>query len=231
MTAPTFRQRTTGAVALVVAATFLAAGPATADEEDPGLYGQDPQLEVELLAPICDGDVPYLEYAVNTDDGEATEATITWVNPTGDDVVQAGLPLSGRVLWPGAVVDDEGNPVDWPGWRLEGDEWVEGDEFDWVRPSVQVIIEVNPEASTSVSYPPSSPDCATNPPGNEPTPEDEDTPDATPVSNPGSGGGDSGEGLASTGASLGLFAAIAAALLAAGGLFVAWNRRSARTKE
>lgn len=133
----------------------------------------EPTLVTEIFEPICDGDVPYLRYRVVATGIDVDTVTITWINPTGDDVVQADLPLDGRVLWPGAVVAADGSPLDWPGWRLEDGEWVVGDEFDWVRPSVDVRFEANPELTKTAAYPPSSPSCATNPPGSpEPTIED-----------------------------------------------------------
>jgi hypothetical protein len=128
------------------------------------------QLNVNVLEPICDNDVPYLSYEVTAVGSPNTTVTITWINPTdpGQSVVYANLPLTGRVLWPGAVVDAQGNPVDWPGWRqLSDGTWVEGDEFDWVRPSVQVHFKVNPEATVTVGYPPATPTCSANPPGSE----------------------------------------------------------------
>ena len=80
----------------------------------------------------------------------------------------ADQPLSGSVLWPGAVPGPNGRGIDWPGWRqLSDGTWVQGDEFDWVRPTVQVLFQVNPEATVTVSYPPSSPNCLTNPPTSE----------------------------------------------------------------
>lgn len=122
-------------------------------------------LTVSVLTPICDNDVPKLRYAVVPNGTPNTTVTITWVNPGGADVVQSGLPLSGTVLWPGAVVGPDGKGADWPGWtQLPDGSWVEGDEFDWVRPSVSVNFAVNPELTTTVAYPPSSPNCATNPP-------------------------------------------------------------------
>lgn len=125
-------------------------------------------LTVSVLTPICDNDVPKLRYAVVPQGTPNTTVTITWVNPTGASVVQAGLPLSGTVLWPGAVVGSDGKGADWPGWRqLPDGSWVEGDEYDWVRPSVTVLFQVNPEATTTVAYPPSSPNCVTDPPGEE----------------------------------------------------------------
>ncbi|MBO9553138.1 peptidase [Cellulomonas sp.] len=126
------------------------------------------ELHITLLSPICDNDVPKLRYVAEAIGTPNTTVTITWVNPGGANVVQSGLPLSGTVLWPGAVVGPDGKGADWPGWRqLPDGSWVEGDEFDWVRPSVQVNFQVNPSATMSVAYPPSSPNCATNPPGSE----------------------------------------------------------------
>ncbi|GCE77171.1 peptidase [Cellulomonas biazotea] len=125
-------------------------------------------LTVTLLQPVCDNDVPKLSYAVDAKGTPNTTVTITWVNPSGASVVQSGLPLTGTVLWPGAVVGPDGKGADWPGWtQLADGSWVEGDEFDWVRPSVTVNFAVNPEATMSVGYPPSSPQCLTNPGGSE----------------------------------------------------------------
>ena len=123
-----------------------------------------PGLTVNFLTPICDGDVPYLSYSAAF--GAATRvARITFVNPSGPDFTYTDLPLAGRVLWPGAVVGADGEPLDWPGWtELPDGTWVEGDEWDWVRPSVTVELEINPVATASIGYPPSTPQCATNPP-------------------------------------------------------------------
>ncbi|ROS21754.1 peptidase [Cellulomonas sp. PhB150] len=128
------------------------------------------ELRVEVLTPICDNEVPKLRYKVVAVGSPNTKVKITWVNPSGPDVVQADLPLEGTVLWPGAVQDASGRGIDWPGWRLENGVWVEGDEFDWVRPSVSVLFQVNPEMTVSVAYPPSSPQCLTNPPSSTPSP-------------------------------------------------------------
>ena len=134
-------------------------------------------MEVGILTPVCDGDVPYLGYEITATNipSDAT-VTVTFLHPTDptQNVVYSGLPLSNLhvagnsatgVLWPGAVIDSAGAPIDWPGWSLVNGVWVEGDEFDWVRPSVQVLFVVNPEATVTVDYPPSSPDCDSNPPG------------------------------------------------------------------
>lgn len=175
---PRRRARAAAVTATVAALLVTSAGLAAAATSDPSgppppapsdlQYppAPPPNLDVTVLTPICDGDVPYLQYEVVPTGTPNETVTITWQNPTGDDVVLPDLPLSGRLLWPGAVVDANGDPVDWPGWTKQADgTWVEGDEFDWVRPSVDVLFQVNPEATETVAYPPSSPDCATNPPG------------------------------------------------------------------
>uniref|UniRef100_UPI002028B25C peptidase n=1 Tax=Actinotalea sp. C106 TaxID=2908644 RepID=UPI002028B25C len=130
-------------------------------------------IEVDVL---CENDVPMIAYRASGATS-AAGASITWVNPGGADVVQAGLPMEGVVRWPGAVVDADGNPTDWPGWtRLESGEWVEGDEFDWARSPVEVLVTVNPTASVTVTYPPAPAGCA---PSGEASSND-----ATPVSAP-----------------------------------------------
>ena len=143
------------------------------------------ELRVLVKQPICDNDVPKLRYAVEAVGSPNTTVTITWINPSGPDVVQSGLPLSGVVLWPGAV-EKNGVGVDWPGWRqLPDGSWVEGDEWDWVRPTVQVSFAVNPQATISVAYPPSSPQCLTSPPGSSVL-VDEPVPDSAALSATGS---------------------------------------------
>ncbi len=134
-----------------------------------GVYGPPPEceLKIQILTPFCDNDVPKLRYQVEAIGTPNNTVTITWLNPGGANVVYPDLPLSGVVLWPGAV-EQNGVGVDWPGWRqLPDGTWVEGDEYDWVRPSVGVLFQVNPEMTVSVNYPPSSPVCLTNPPDDQ----------------------------------------------------------------
>lgn len=122
------------------------------------------ELVIARAAGICLEAAPVLDYAVEAYGTTDDTLTITWVNPDGEDIVQSGLPLSGRVYWPGTVVVN-GAVVDWPGWMLtpEGS-WTQHDAYDFTRPDVQVVLSVNPEASTVVSYPPETSVCA-NPPG------------------------------------------------------------------
>ena len=150
--------------------TTTTSSSTTTSTTTPPTTSGPPVLTVDFLTPICDGDVPYLTYSASFDDATRV-ARITFVNPDGPDVTYTDLPLSGRVLWPGAVVDAEGNPVDWPGWILLPDgTWVEGDDgFLWVRPSVTVELEINPTVTAEIGYPPATPLCDANPPDNPPT--------------------------------------------------------------
>ncbi|GAB4214505.1 MAG: hypothetical protein OHK0012_12670 [Synechococcales cyanobacterium] len=110
------------------------------------------------------------------------EVTITWVNPRGESVVLENQSLSGRILWPGAVLDASGEIIDWPGWQLVDGTWIQGDEWDWVRPSAQVIFSVNPSVRTRVEYPPATSGC--NPPSPTPSPTPPPTPSPTPTASP-----------------------------------------------
>ncbi|MBD8079793.1 peptidase [Cellulosimicrobium arenosum] len=218
------RRAITRSLVATVAASAAAvlAGSAAAAADD--VYvPEEPTIQLSILDPICDGDVPYLRYEVDVTGTDNDTVTITWLNPDGDDVVEADLPLTGRVPWPGAVAGPDGQGIDWPGWRLEGDTWVEGDEFDWVRPSVDVLFQVNPETVATVDYPPSSPDCATNPPGETPPPDGSTPPPATPVTYT-----EENPSLAATGATVGMYAAIAAGLAALGAVVVLLARRTRR---
>lgn len=219
--------RSCAAAGLLLAATGLAPA-ASAVSPDPTAvvqpddctrgtddYGAELPCEVDitLLTPICDDDVPKLRYVVAPTGTGRTTVTLVFVNPAGDDVVYADQPLSGTVLWPGAVVDATGAAADWPGWRLVDGTWVEGDEFDWVRPSVEVLFQVNPSASAVVGYPPSSPVCLT-----QPERSDVLAAGVTPATSV----------LSATGSPAGPVALIAAGLLLAGtaGVLAARRRRA-----
>ena len=88
--------------------TDVSPSPSPSDYQPPEV----PTLTAEIFQPVCDGNVPYLQYSVVATGTTSNTVTITWINPTGDDVVYADLPLSGRVLWPGAKVDANGNPLE-----------------------------------------------------------------------------------------------------------------------
>ncbi|KAF2078699.1 HYR-like domain-containing protein, partial [Flavobacterium sharifuzzamanii] len=115
---------------------------------------------------ICVNDVPYLDYTVTP--GNFTPingVTIAWADSNNNVITtMTDLPLSGRVLWPGAVVDDQGKGIDWPGWIFENNRWIEGaDGFEKLRPTANVILSLNPSQTITVSYPPADPFCTARP--------------------------------------------------------------------
>jgi LPXTG-motif cell wall-anchored protein len=124
---------------------------------------------VELFGSLngfCDNDTPLLAYVIDAA-GLATEATITFSNNGQSEsmVVPVGV---GTILWPGAVVDANGDPIDWPGWDQDADgNWFLNPDnpYAWARGSVQVSAEVNPTIGpVTISYPPAEPTCNPNPP-------------------------------------------------------------------
>ncbi len=113
----------------------------------------------------CNNDVPYVHYKVVPNfTPDANPVTITWFNgnmtPVVAQTITAGMPLEGDMLWPGAVLDVNGQPIDWPGWYIDNGVWVQGDDgFEGTRPTAYVQISVNPTELIEVSYPPATPLC------------------------------------------------------------------------
>lgn len=156
-----------------------------------------PTLAGTLVSSQCIADVPWINYDivltdpddVSTDDGTATFTfsaaghpglTHTVVIPLDEDGT-----TEGRFLWPGASATDNGDgtwtPTGWPGWALVDGEWVSiGDEnFGWTRNGVTVDVEVNPDITVSLSYPPPTALCVAGPPTE--IDQELDAPPANPV--------------------------------------------------
>jgi len=97
--------------------------------------------------------------------------TITFLDVNGEFVeahevvYQAGTTIS--LLFPGASVDGAGNATDWPGWMLNSDGfWVLDDSDAIWREGLTIVAEINPTATTTITYPPETAACASpeNPP-------------------------------------------------------------------
>ncbi|KAF2327669.1 T9SS type B sorting domain-containing protein, partial [Flavobacterium nitrogenifigens] len=124
-----------------------------------------PVMTVSATA-ICVNDVPYLDYVVTPENFTPVNGvTIAWADSSNNVITtMTDLPLSGRVLWPGAVVDDQGKGIDWPGWIFENNRWIEGaDGFEKLRPTANVTLSLNPSQTITVSYPPADPFCTARP--------------------------------------------------------------------
>lgn len=122
-----------------------------------------------FATPACLMDTPWLDYNLVLPDGvDASKGTtITFINPSGDNYVLTGQPLSGRILWPGAAVDPiTGKATDWPGWvKNANGSWTQTDDgWAWARGNVEVMFTTNPSMTLSVIYPPATANCTANPP-------------------------------------------------------------------
>ena len=130
--------------------------------------------------PQCVDDVPYLNYEIILENFTLNpdEVTIDWKD-VNNTIVQTDLDiatssinadgkevLEGQLLWPGVVLDVNGNIIDWPGWIFLDGQWIEGaDGFEGLRPSAVITVSVNPSQTLVVDYPPATPFCVTRPPG------------------------------------------------------------------
>ncbi|RED21904.1 gliding motility-associated-like protein, partial [Flavobacterium cutihirudinis] len=114
----------------------------------------------------CSNNVPYVSYNVTADNFTPNNLlTVRWIDSANNVVAtQTDLPLSGDLLWPGAIVDSNGVGVDWPGWLLVNNQWIEGaDGFENTRTGVTVEFSLNPTVNYAVSYPPATPQCNARP--------------------------------------------------------------------
>ncbi len=127
----------------------------------------EPASPTWAVDPFCRNDTPYLAVtALLTPELAGKPVTLHWVDSSGNERLTQQVPAAtAEVLWPGAELNALGNPSDWPGWVLQGDEWVEADDgFAWAR-SAAVLFTVNPTSPTfAAAYPPANPTCNPNPP-------------------------------------------------------------------
>ncbi|WJS94139.1 gliding motility-associated C-terminal domain-containing protein [Flavobacterium johnsoniae] len=124
-----------------------------------------PKMTV-TATPICVNDVPYIDYVVTPlNFTPVNGVSIVWADSSNNAVTTMNnLPLTGRILWPGAIIDNNGKGIDWPGWIFENNKWVQGaDGFEKLRPTANLIVTLNPTETITVNYPPSDPYCTSRP--------------------------------------------------------------------
>jgi len=124
-----------------------------------------PTMEVTAKS-YCSNNVPYVSYTIIPDNFTPNNLlTIKWIDSANNVVAtQTNLPLTGNVLWPGAIVDSNGIGIDWPGWLLTNGEWIEGaDGFEKTRTGVTMQFSVNPTVNVVVTYPSATPECNAKP--------------------------------------------------------------------
>lgn len=117
-----------------------------------------PTIDVAAFSPVCQADTPFISYNIEVSGTPNTTATLTFFDLDGKQVAKhAGVPLSGKVIYPGASID----PPDWPGWKLNSNGLWDVDPSDTrLRDGLTVHVEVNPTAEAEVSYPPATEICA-----------------------------------------------------------------------
>ncbi|SHH09216.1 C-terminal domain of CHU protein family protein, partial [Flavobacterium fluvii] len=116
--------------------------------------------------PVCINDVPYINYSATPGNFTPVNGlTITWTDSNNNVIeTMTGLPLTGKVLWPGAKVDQNGNGTDWPGWVFTNNKWIQAaDGFENLRPKATLAFTLNPTETIVVDYPPSDPLCTSRP--------------------------------------------------------------------
>jgi len=128
----------------------------------------------------CVQDAPWLDYRVEARHVDVSGRTmqVNWLDASGavihTDEVRIAIDgvVSGRLLFPGAAVDGDGDGVAWPGWRPARP----GEIPDWenlvldptlpshgVRSGASVEFVINPEATVAIVYPPPTAACAEAP--------------------------------------------------------------------
>jgi LPXTG-motif cell wall-anchored protein len=140
----------------------------------------DRALDVTAFSPVCIADAPFIEYSIEPlNFASSGPATLRFFDRNGNFVEQRTVTsLSGRTIYPGASVDADGTPTDWPGWKLadDGVSWIPDESDSFLREGLTIEVEVNPTATATVTYPPATATCA-NPP--------EETPPTTTICVPG----------------------------------------------
>lgn len=159
------------------------------DDEDPSLREDNDDEEttpvrwIQVAAQaVCVLEAPWLDYTVDLHNVAAGEPLVLeWYADADGDGIPDGRPIhsetvgtaagdliSGRVLWPGAEVDEDGIATALPGYRPakhgETATWqhmVEDESLPEhaLRGDVILRFTINPESSAAVSYVGITPDC------------------------------------------------------------------------
>ncbi|QAY74628.1 VWA domain-containing protein [Agromyces protaetiae] len=159
----------------------------TAKDENPENDCATADVPIKRIQPAayvrCVNDVPWLYFDVTVTDNVAPgEITVTWTSADGSLTKVETVPWdarSGRLLWPGAAVDENGIPYEFPGWRPITEQDLitpptPGDRFldlildetvptypwrDMVNPAT-ITFSINPSESVLAAYPMALPTCA-----------------------------------------------------------------------
>ncbi len=123
----------------------------------------------------CLKNAPWLDYNVTPNyDATGETAKIEWINSEGKVIQEDnGLPLTGSLLFPGASVDINGNGIAWPGYKQDGDKWVEDptDRNGSLRTDgAKIRVTLSPSTVVNITFPATTTSCRTTPPPSTPLP-------------------------------------------------------------
>ena len=181
-------------MAAVAAAALMilgGAGAAVADDDVTGytpVTPTTPSLAGSTATGVCENGAPYITFSVAMTDPDdlatSHEVHLVLSDATHTDDITLGTlgaddTLTGKILWPGASVDN-GVATGWPGWATINGELVETNgNFAWTRGPIEAMLKVNPELTVPLAYPPASAACAA--PASAPTASDGDQAGILPV--------------------------------------------------
>lgn len=124
------------------------------------------------VSSTCVNNSPWIDYSVTLVDPDATATTHTAYLDLTDGAnsttltlgqVASNGTLSGRILWPGASVEN-GVATGWPGWALQDGEWVATTgNYAWTRGAIHANLRVNPELAVALSFPSAVAGCMSAP--------------------------------------------------------------------
>ncbi|MGB3911288.1 MAG: DUF5979 domain-containing protein [Pseudolysinimonas sp.] len=159
--------------AVVTSTTFVVAG------DDDTVSTPVKWLDVDAFTE-CVQDAPWLDYSVDAHNLDVSGRTmqVNWLDADGDIVqtdeidILADGTVAGRLLFPGAAVDADGDGIAWPGWRPA----LAGETPDWenlildpalpsygLRSGASVEFVINPTTTVAIAYPPATADCTETP--------------------------------------------------------------------
>lgn len=113
-------------------------------------------LDVSGFSPVCIAGAPFVQYDIETINFSSTgPVTLTFLDKRGGLVEERVVNnLSGRTIYPGASVDDNGSPTDWPGWtRAANGSWIPDATDAGLRDGLTIQVEVGDATATAtVAY-------------------------------------------------------------------------------
>jgi LPXTG-motif cell wall-anchored protein len=165
-------RKSMAAVAVAALMILGGAGAAIADDGDSGYTPVTPttlSLAGSTASGVCEHGAPYISFSVvMTDPANAAtshDVYLVLTDGTHTDRINLGRldadnKLSGKILWPGASVQN-GVATGWPGWATVNGSLVEtGGNFAWTRGDITATLVVNPELTVALAYPPATSACA-----------------------------------------------------------------------